>query len=237
MPPPKSQNQRQFLNRSGIERLLFGVAQKLLPADRIGIDFRGGPLPKDRVAVPCQVHFVNLAEHAGLDNLEPLEELRHAALLHADLNDPLAFVLSADDGCSLGYFVRERFLDIDVLAGLAGVDRHRDMPVIGRSDEHGVDVAAFENLVVVLGGECFGVGDFLGEFQVLLPDVANSPQACAGDCLHRFHQPASTSASADAADVDGFVGRVAEGRRGVTGGGRGRGKKVSSFCGCHGPRL
>ena len=60
--------------------------------------------------------------------------------------------------------MRQRFFDIDVFAGLAGVDRHRDMPVIGRADEYGIDVLAFENFVIVLGGERFGVRNFFGEF-------------------------------------------------------------------------
>ena len=43
----------------------------------------------------------------------------------------------------------ERLLDIDILTGVAGIDEHRGMPVVGRGDDHGVDVFVFEELLVL----------------------------------------------------------------------------------------
>ena len=45
--------------------------------------------------------------------------------------------------------VRRRLLDVDVLAGRDRVDRLLAVPVIGRGDEHGVDVLAIEDAAVV----------------------------------------------------------------------------------------
>ena len=45
--------------------------------------------------------------------------------------------------------VRERFLDIDVLARLAGPDRRQRMPVIGRGDGDGIDLLVLQRLADV----------------------------------------------------------------------------------------
>ena len=41
--------------------------------------------------------------------------------------------------------VRDRLLDVHVLAGVAGQDRGRRMPMVGRGDDHGVDRLVVEN--------------------------------------------------------------------------------------------
>ena len=45
--------------------------------------------------------------------------------------------------------VRGGLLDVDVLAGGDGVDHLLAVPVVGRGDEHGVDVLAIEDAAVV----------------------------------------------------------------------------------------
>ena len=51
-----------------------------------------------------------------------------------------------------GQIVRQRLFDVHVLAGRAGVDRDRHVPVVGRADHHGVDVLARQQLVIILRG-------------------------------------------------------------------------------------
>ncbi len=125
-----------------VERLLGRVAQKCLPVHFLGIDALGPFAGAIGVAVPGQMNFVDISQLAGAHDFSGLLELRHAALLRADLHDALMLVLRIDDRFSFGQIVRQRFFDVHVLARGAGVDRHGHVPVIRRGDEHGVDVLA-----------------------------------------------------------------------------------------------
>ncbi len=82
------------------------------------------------VAVPRHVNFVHFADHARTHHLEALLQVRHAPLLHANLNDALEAVLRFDHRRAFGKLVCERLLDIDVLARLAGGNGHPGMLVI-----------------------------------------------------------------------------------------------------------
>ena len=113
--------------------------------------------------------------------------------------------------------MRQRLLDVDVLAGRAGVDRHRHVPVVGRGDQHGVDVLAGQQLVIVLGGDGLGIGQLLPASrwlsQMSQTAVIRAPGTSASariNCL-------AAAAGADAADVERFVGREAAGRGRVAG--------------------
>ena len=53
----------------------------------------------------------------------------------------------------VGVEMDHRLLAIDVFAGLHGVDGDLLVPVVGRADDDGIDVFAFQNLGVVAGGE------------------------------------------------------------------------------------
>ena len=57
-----------------------------------------------------------------------------------------------DHRLALGDVVADRLLDVHVLARLAGVDRRQGVPVVGRGDDHGVDVLGVEHLAVVAHG-------------------------------------------------------------------------------------
>ncbi len=105
------------------------------------------------IAVPGQVHLVDLAELAATNDLAPLLKLRHAALLHPHLHDALVLVLRFDDGSPFGQIVREGLLDVNVLAGGTGIDRDRHVPMIGRCYQNGVNVLPIQQRAVVLGGE------------------------------------------------------------------------------------
>ena len=44
---------------------------------------------------------------------------------------------------------RHRLFEVNVFAGLEGVDRHRRVPMVGRGDENTVDVGARQQIMVV----------------------------------------------------------------------------------------
>ena len=60
----------------------------------------------------------------------------------------------------------ERLFDVDVFAGVARVDGHRHVPVVGAGDQDGVDVFAVEQLAIVLAGDGLGVGELLRILEV-----------------------------------------------------------------------
>src|SRR5262249_35549699 len=123
-----------------------------------------------------------------------------------NLHDALVLVLSFDDGRPLGRVVRERLLNVNILAGVARVDGDRHMPVVRRADEHGVHVLVVENLFVFLRGDRLWVGEFLAFSQADIPYVADGGDADVGNLDERFHQLPATAAGADAADVENLVG-------------------------------
>ena len=151
----------------------------------------------------------DLADPPALDQLARLLDMRHAPLLHADLDDLLVPILGLDDRRALGRVVRQRLLDVDVLAGVAGVDRHRHVPVVGAADQDGVDVLAVEELAIVLGRDRLGIGELLGVVEVGVVDVADGRDPDAGNLGQRLHQVLAAPARAQAGDRERVVGRVA----------------------------
>ena len=60
------------------------------------------------------------------------------------------FTRHVDHDPSLGNCQAERFLDVNVFAGLAGFDRNVGVPVIRRGHNHRVDIIAVEDAAKVL---------------------------------------------------------------------------------------
>jgi hypothetical protein len=69
---------------------------------------------------------------------------------------------------------RERLLDVHVLAGLARVDHLERMPVVGRVDDHRVDVGAFEHAAIVGVAGRASAGLLHRELDVRRVDVAHA---------------------------------------------------------------
>ena len=61
-------------------------------------------------------------------------------LLAADLEDAIIFAGRLDHQPAFADRQAQRLLGIDVLAGLAGMDRNQRPPVVGRGRDDGVDV-------------------------------------------------------------------------------------------------
>jgi hypothetical protein len=65
-----------------------------------------------------------------------LEVVRTGALLHSDLADPLIDASRLDDGRTLLNGEGEGLLDVDVFAGLEGIDCGVGVPMIRRGVEY-----------------------------------------------------------------------------------------------------
>jgi len=143
MPPPKSQNQRHCETDTR-RTAARGPCQKHLPIDGLGIDVELVPLPARLIAIPGEMHFVNIADLPGLDDLVGFLKLRMLRCCVATLYDAAMIVLRGDHRGAFAQIVRQRLLNIHVLAAAHAATRQRHVPVIGRTDDHGVDVLAIE---------------------------------------------------------------------------------------------
>src|SRR5262249_36468943 len=94
----------------------------------------------------------HLAKFARTDKLGSAQDVRSAAALRPGLDDALVLARRLDHAPALDDVVRDRLLDVDVLAGLAGPDRRQRVPVVRRRDDERVNVLLFEDLADVLLG-------------------------------------------------------------------------------------
>ena len=104
----------------------------------------------------------HVANDPFLEHLDRFEVMRTRPALGADLDDLLVAAGGLDHEPALADVVAARLLDINVLAGVAGEDRGRGVPVVGRGDPHGVHALIVEDLPHVLDGFRLGAGQFLG---------------------------------------------------------------------------
>ena len=162
--------------------------------------------------VPVGLDERDLAEPAGVDDLLAQHPVIPAALLRAGLHDLLRRFDGLDHLRAFGDGVRDRLLDVDVLAGGDGVERDGLVPVIGRADHHRVDLAIVEDAAVVGHLRGRGPGDLGGLQQARLVDVADRHHLVAGQLLQQAHQAAGAAAGADHADADPIVRALRAGR-------------------------
>ena len=71
------------------------------------------------------------------------------ASMNAYLANPAAAADRLDHRASLGDAERQRFLDIDIFARLARLDRLEGVPVVRHRDDHGVQVFQLEQPPVI----------------------------------------------------------------------------------------
>ena len=128
-----------------------GFPVEHLAGDDLGLDLVE-PLAVLRVAAIARLRERRMADLAGRDELLRLAVLGVHHVLRADLQDLLVGVDHATQVQRVLDPHRQGLLDVDVLARHDRVDRHRHVPVLGRGDEHGVDVLARQELVVVAIG-------------------------------------------------------------------------------------
>jgi hypothetical protein len=163
----------------------------------------------------------DLSQRAGFDVINRfLEEFRGAAL-DADLDNALGFRSDLDHAAAFGDGERERFLDVDILAGTAGVDEHQGVPMIGAGDGDGFDVFVFEEFAVVFVAGWRGAGFGGGEVEVIVAEIADGDGAGVAVFQETFVNLVAAVAEADEAHLEAAVGAEYAGIAEGGGGGRG----------------
>ena len=116
-------------------------------------------------------------------------------------------LLRFDDHVAIGYFADHGLLAVDIFAGVESVSGNAGVPVIGRGDDDGVDIAAGEQFAIVASGENVLAVAFLGERAATVVDVGNSDDFDAGQRRFGLHVSLAHDAESDAANLNAIVGR------------------------------
>ena len=127
------------------------------------------------------------------------------------LGNALVFECRGHHGASFADRIRERLLDKNVLARLAGLYGGEGMPVIRRGHHHGVEVFALQKLAEVV--ERFGLVPLRlldsrhGGIEVLLIEIADCRRGHVGVLHELIEARCSLAAQPDEADLDLVAGR------------------------------
>ena len=133
-----------------------------------GIADARGPFVLD-MERPCGS---DLAQSARADELGGFLANGNGASMDAHLADPAAAADRLDHRASLGDAERQRLLDIDIFAGLAGLDCLEGVPVVRHRDDHGVQVFQLEQLPVIVELPERGADLLCRKIHVILRQIA-----------------------------------------------------------------
>ena len=140
--------------------------------------------------------------------------------MQAHLHDPLGLPGDFDHPPPLVDGLRERLLDIDVLARPTGGDGLQGVPVVGRGHHDGVDVGPIEELAKIIEEHGLAAQLLAGLFQGRLADVAQGGHLGVGIFQKGPDQLHAAIGHADQAQSHPIVGP--QHVRGLGGGKRGR---------------
>ncbi len=107
---------------------------------------------------------------------------------------------------ALAQHVRQGLLDVDVLAGGAGEDGHQRVPVVGRRDDHGVDVRAIEHAAEVVEARRRVAGGLHAIGHPLVRHLGDAGDLAIRLCLEVQQVAAPDEPDADESDANAIVG-------------------------------
>src|ERR1019366_1071951 len=194
----------------GVPVAPFERAEEVGPSEVGGFGLEsGGRLAQViAIAVPPGAAEGDFAEFAGVYVFRlGLEVVLAGALLHADLADEIVGARRLDDHGPFFGFQGKGLLDVDILAGIEGVDGDGAMPVVGNADEGDIDFLDLEQLAVVVKGAGVGGGRVaLGTVEVIAPDIAEGDDIDIAGFDKIAHVVAAAIAGADQAELQAFIG-------------------------------
>jgi len=145
----------------------------------------------------------------ALHDLARPEVVCGRTVLRADLYDAPVLGRGLDHLPALPHAVRMRLFDIDVLAGLARLDRQRRMPVVVGCDDDRIDVLGLQYFSVVFFEARLVRLHRLNErphlIHALVAQVADRRTAGTGLLKHHAQDEPAAAAASDDRDIDPFV--------------------------------
>ena len=169
----------------------------------------GGMAPGVVGKVAPGIDLADLADGAVPNPFADEADAFAGVALVAHLSGEFALARGLGQGAGLVDIVSERFLEVNVFAGLEGGQGDDGMGVVGRGDHDRLDVLLFiEHLAVVGPDSCLGIffEDFGG---VVVVHVAQGDDVLG---VEVFEVGGAHAADADAGDVE-FFARAVSGRR------------------------
>ena len=185
-PPPKFQYQRQWLNFQRLRVDRFGRPVTLIILPPIGSDLRDS------------------SQAAPLNQLDGILKVCPATLLHAALQNLLTGTNRACQGGSFLDGVSDRFFQINVFAGRERIDRHANVPVVWRCDEHGINVFP-QYLAIIQVGSRNAIGPFFDNVPMRRIDITHSHNLVWTNLLSRIKQVSHPAPRSDNSDADSIV--------------------------------
>ena len=95
---------------------------------------------------------MDLSQLSLLDDLHRPLEMRAGPLLQAHLDYAVVFSCSFNHQPPFANAIRNGFLDIDVSAGVAGVNASQRAPVVRGCNNDNVDIFVFQKLAIIFVG-------------------------------------------------------------------------------------
>ena len=132
------------------------------------------------------------------------------------LEDPLVVAHCFDHRQSILRIVDHGLFDVEILAGLAGIDGDWRVPVVRRGDDHRVDVVVPKHLAVIRIFLRIAAGEFGRSVPADIIDVAHGRNIDVRRFLYLADQVAAAAAGADHSDTWPVIGSqyaVIRGRR------------------------
>ncbi len=199
----------------GIEGNFGRRAQKSWPVTCLGRSIqrhRVVPGPNRRVAIPPRSHHIQLADGAGGKQFLRFGIDHRADPLASDLDDPVGRARSLDHLWAVGIQMDHGLLAINILAGLHGVHGHLLVPVVGRANDHGVDVFSLQNLGVIAGGKNIVTPEFLAVGEPAIVAIRNCNELHSGNLQGDTSITLALPSGADQCDLNMIVCRNGLGR-------------------------
>ncbi len=195
-----------------------GGAEETRPVAGFGAGVeRDGVVPgaDGGVAVPVGGDHVEFADGSGRQEFFGLGVDDGADALAADLKNAVGGTGGGDDLGAVGVDVDHGLFEVDVFAGVHGVDGGLLVPVVGCGDDDGVDVFAGEDLFVVAGGEEIVAPELFGAGEAAVVAVGYSYEFDSGDAERGGGVALALDACADEGELDVVVGRCLGGCEGL----------------------
>src|SRR6185312_14045790 len=174
-----------------------------LPIQGLRINGSFGPVSLI-VLPPVGPHLYDTAQTAGLNQINGILKMPPTALLHSTLQD----LFTGTDGASQnGAFLKrvgDRFLEVYILPCFERVECHGDMPVIRRSNDHGIDVLG-EDLAIIQVSSCKAVGALLDSVTTRSIDVADCHNFIGAGIISGIEKPFHALARANYAETQSVV--------------------------------
>ena len=100
--------------------------------------------------VAADIHLADFAQHPGLDDvLLRVDQMGRALALRADLHHAAILAGGGHHRFAFEHVAADRLLAVDVGPGFDGRDHRQRMPMVGRADQHDVEILLLEHLAIV----------------------------------------------------------------------------------------